>query len=127
MKRYFFIICFAFIACILISCDNKTEEYMANVTIIVNCDDAKDIDRIQATATITNLNSKQVFRSVNFIKNTLTEVVLRGAYKITLDGVIRYIDKNNKVRVRTFRSTTNFVSITGSNDTHLLMQTIFTD
>lgn len=127
MKKYVLIIFFAIAACIFTSCHNDSEEYMADITIVVNSKEAIKIDQVQATATITNLNSKQVFSSTNFYGNTLTETVLRGAYKIALDGIIRYIDKNNEIRVRPFRSTTDFINVGGSYCDPIVMQTIFTD
>ena len=127
MKKYVLIIFFAIAACIFTSCYNDSEEYMADITIVVNSKEAIKIDQVQATATITNLNSKQVFSSTNFYGNTLTETVLRGAYKIALGGIIRYIDKNNEIRVRPFRSTTDFINVGESNCDPIVMQTIFTD
>ena len=100
---------------------------MADVTIAISSEEATEIDRVQATATLTNLNTKQTFTSTNFIGNRLTETVLRGAYKISIDGVIRYTDKKNEVRVRSFRSTTDFISVGESNSKPIEMQTIFTD
>ena len=127
MKQYILIIALALMACTFSSCHNDSDEYMTDITIVVNSKEATKIDRVQATATITNLNSKQVFNSTIFDGNTLTETVLRGAYKIALDGIIRYIDKNNEIRVRSFRSTTDFISVGESNNPPIEMQTIFTD
>ena len=127
MKQYILIIALALMACTFSSCHNEVDEYMADVTIAISSEEATEIDRVQATATLTNLNTKQTITSTNFIGNRLTETVLRGAYKISIDGVIRYTDKKNEVRVRSFRSTTDFISVGESNSKPIEMQTIFTD
>lgn len=111
----------------LASCHNDVENYMVETSITLNSADAIQIDRVQATATFTNLNTKQVISSTNFYGNKLTEKVLRGAYQISIDGIIRYTDKNNEVKVRSFRSKTDFVSLVNSKEQSIEMQPIFID
>ncbi|WP_077196372.1 hypothetical protein [Prevotella ihumii] len=127
MKQYFLIIVLVFMSLCLASCHNDVENYMVETSITLNSADATQIDRVQATATFTNLNTKQVISSTNFYGNKLTEKVLRGAYQISIDGIIRYTDKNNEVKVRSFRSKTDFVSLVNSKEQSIEMQPIFID
>ena len=100
---------------------------MASVTIVINGGDTLRIDRVQATATIRNLNTKQVITSTNFNGNTLKQQLLRGAYQISVDGSIQYTNQKQQTRIRSFRSQTDFIAFGDSNDYTLEMKPIFTD
>ena len=100
---------------------------MASVTIVINGDDSLQIDRIQATASIRNLNTKQVITSADFNGNTLKQQLLRGAYQVSVDGSIRYTNQNKQTRIRSFRSQTDFISFGNSENYTLVMKPIFLD
>ena len=100
---------------------------MASVTIVINGGDTLRIDRVQATATIRNLNTKQVITSTNFNGNTLKQQLLRGAYQVSVDGSIQYTNQKQQTRIRSFRSQTDFIAFGESNDYTLEMKPIFTD
>ena len=100
---------------------------MASVTIVINGGDTLRIDRVQATATIRNLNTKQVITSTNFNGNTLKQQLLRGAYQVSVDGSIQYTNQKQQTRIRSFRSQTDFIAFGDSDDYTLEMKPIFTD
>ena len=100
---------------------------MASVTIVINGGDTLRIDRVQATATIRNLNTKQVITSTNFNGNTLKQQLLRGAYQVSVDGSIQYTNQKQQTHIRSFRSQTDFIAFGDSNDYTLEMKPIFTD
>ena len=100
---------------------------MASVTIVINGGDTLRIDRVQATATIRNLNTKQVITSTNFNGNVLKQQLLRGAYQVSVDGSIQYTNQKQQTRIRSFRSQTDFIAFGDSNDYTLEMKPIFTD
>ena len=100
---------------------------MASVTIAINGGDTLRIDRVQATATIRNLNTKQAITSTNFNGNTLQQQLLRGAYQVSVDGSIQYTNQKQQTRIRSFRSQTDFIAFGDSNDYTLEMKPIFTD
>ena len=100
---------------------------MASVTIVINGGDTLRIDRVQATATIRNLNTKQVITSTNFNGNTLQQQLLRGAYQVSVDGSIQYTNQKQQTRIRSFRSQTDFIAFGDSDDYTLEMKPIFTD
>ena len=100
---------------------------MASVTIVINGGDTLRIDRVQATATIRNLNTKQVITSTNFNGNTLKQQLLRGAYQVSVDGSIQYTNQKQQTRIRSFRSQTDFIAFGDSEDYTLEMKPIFTD
>jgi len=100
---------------------------MASVTIVINGGDTLRIDRVQATATIRNLNTKQVITSTNFNGNTLKQQLLRGAYQVSVDGSIQYTNQKQQTRIRSFRSQTDFIAFGDNNDYTLEMKPIFTD
>ena len=126
--RYFLQIIFlALVGTTLTSCHNSTDDYMASVTIVINGDDSLQIDRIQAIASIRNLNTKQVITSADFNGNTLKQQLLRGAYQVSVDGSIRYTNQNKQTRIRSIRSQTDFISFGNSENYTLVMKPIFLD
>lgn len=127
MKQVLQIIFLALIGIALTACHNSTDDYMASVTIVINGGDTLRIDRVQATATIRNLNTKQVITSTNFNGNVLKQQLLRGAYQVSVDGSIQYTNQKQQTRIRSFRSQTDFIAFGDSNDYTLEMKPIFTD
>ncbi|WP_311156785.1 hypothetical protein [Prevotella nigrescens] len=127
MKQVLQIIFLALIGTALTACHNSTDDYMTSVTIVINGGDTLRIDRVQATATIRNLNTKQVITSTNFNGNTLQQQLLRGAYQISVDGSIQYTNQKQQTRIRSFRSQTDFIAFGDSDDYTLEMKPIFTD
>ena len=85
------------------------------------------MSRIQAIASIRNLNTKQVITSADFNGNTLKQQLLRGAYQVSVDGSIRYTNQNKQTRIRSFRSQTDFISFGNSENYTLVMKPIFLD
>ena len=127
MKQVLQIIFLALIGTALTACHNRTDDYMTSVTIVINGGDTLRIDRVQATATIRNLNTKQVITSTNFNGNTLQQQLLRGAYQVSVDGSIQYTNQKQQTRIRSFRSQTDFIAFGDSDDYTLEMKPIFTD
>ena len=127
MKQVLQIIFLALIGTALTACHNRTDDYMTSVTIAINGGDTLRIDRVQATATIRNLNTKQVITSTNFNGNTLKQQLLRGAYQVSVDGSIQYTNQKQQTRIRSFRSQTDFIAFGDSDDYTLEMKPIFTD
>ena len=127
MKQALQIIFLALIGTALTACHNSTDDYMTSVTIAINGGDTLRIDRVQATATIRNLNTKQVITSTNFNGNTLKQQLLRGAYQVSVDGSIQYTNQKQQTRIRSFRSQTDFIAFSDSDDYTLEMKPIFTD
>lgn len=127
MKQVLQIIFLTLIGTALTACHNSTDDYMTSVTIVINGGDTLRIDRVQATATIRNLNTKQVITSTNFNGNTLKQQLLRGAYQVSVDGSIQYTNQKQQTHIRSFRSQTDFIAFGDSNDYTLEMKPIFTD
>lgn len=127
MKQVLQIIFLTLIGTALTACHNSTDDYMTSVTIVINGGDTLRIDRVQATATIRNLNTKQVITSTNFNGNTLKQQLLRGAYQVSVDGSIQYTNQKQQTRIRSFRSQTDFIAFSDSDDYTLEMKPIFTD
>ena len=79
MKKLFYTICFAVVIAVT-ACHEDNEEYFAEADITVNAGDTLTVDRVQATAVLTNLNTRQVTTSADFNGQTLRISLLRGAY-----------------------------------------------
>lgn len=110
MKKISFLLCI-FTACLLTACRQDNETYFSTARIAVQGGDTITIERIQATATLTNINTGQVVSSTDFQGNRLSIDVLRGAYHVSIQGLVRYSDRQNKVYTRPFRAYAEYVSL----------------
>ncbi len=110
-----------------ISCQSDHDDYFTNAIVTVNVNDSIAIQQVQATAKFTNLNTKQVVTSTNFNNNTLEVTLLRGAYRVSIEGLLRYTDVHNRSYLKRFRSQNDYLEFTGSGISVTSMKAVFTE
>ncbi|MCI7310029.1 MAG: hypothetical protein MR536_04180 [Prevotella sp.] len=115
MKRKTFLLCLL-AACLLMGCRQDNETYFSTARIVVQGGDTITIERIQATATLTNINTGQVVSSTDFQGNRLSIDVLRGAYHVSIQGLVRYSNRQNKVYTRPFRAYAEYASLANEGE-----------
>lgn len=103
---------FGFIAVLLCTaCQSDNDSYFTTAVITLEAGDNIVVEQVQATATFENLNSHEVVTSTDFNTNTLQASLLRGAYRVSVDGLIRYTDGANQSHVKPFRGQMDYVSL----------------
>ena len=90
----------------LTACHQDNEDYYTLATIGLNTGDTLSVERVQAMAHITNLNSRHVVSTSDFIGSEVNIQLLRGAYQVNIEGIIRYSDKHRLDGIR-FPSASN--------------------
>ncbi|WP_028911080.1 hypothetical protein [Prevotella sp. MA2016] len=126
MKQIFTILTLA-VALMLVACHQDNDDYMTLATIQLDGGDTLTIDRVQAMAQITNLNTKHVVSTADFTGAEVQIELLRGAYQVHVEGVMSYSDSKGTRRVRSFRAVSDYVELTGSGRSQAKLNIIFLD
>lgn len=111
----------------IVSCQSDHDDYFTNAVITMNAGDTVVVRQVQATAKFTNLNTKQIITSTNFSSNTLEVSLLRGAYQVSIEGLLRYTDRDNHSYLKRFRSQSDYLELTSSGVSAANMKVVFTE
>ena len=109
----------------LIACHDENDDYFAQNTIVINESNGINISLIQATANITNINSRQTTSSTAFDGAELKIKLLRGIYQVNIEGVITYTDINNIQHEKSFRAISDYVDFSSKNENVVSLDIIF--
>lgn len=110
-----------------VGCHKDNDDYFTTTNIVVQGGDTISVERIQATATLTNINTGRAISSADFQGNALSIDLLRGAYKVSIQGLIRYRDPQSRVHTRIFRAYSEFVSLADEKENNIMMNLFFMD
>jgi len=116
---------FLLLTATLSACHDENDDYFAQNTIVINEGDGINISLIQATANITNINSRQTTSSTAFDGAELKIKLLRGIYQISIEGVVTYTDENNTQHDKSFRVISDYVDFSGKNKNVAFLDIIF--
>ena len=111
----------------LTACHQDNDDYMTQATIYLDGGDTLTINRVQAMAQITNLNSRHVVSTADFDGPKVQVELLRGAYQINVDGILNYNDPNGVQHIRSFRAISDYVELAGRGACQAKLNIIFLD
>ena len=111
----------------LVACHQDNDDYMTQATIYLDGGDTLTINRVQAMAQITNLNTRHVVSTADFDGPKVQIELLRGAYQINVEGMLNYYDPNGVQRIRSFRAISDYVEFAGSGSCQAKLNIIFLD
>lgn len=111
----------------LVACHQDNDDYMTQATIYLDGGDTLTINRVQAMAQITNLNTRHVVSTADFDGPKVQIELLRGAYQINVEGMLNYYDPNGVQRIRSFRAISDYVELAGSGSCQAKLNIIFLD
>ena len=111
----------------LSSCHQDNDDYMTQATIRLNAGETLTIERVQAMAHITNLNSRHVVSTADFTGPEVQIELLRGAYQIHVEGIISYNDQTGMHHVRSFRAVNDYVELVNAGTSKAELNIIFLD
>lgn len=105
----------------LAACHQDEEELFATAEITLSAGDTLSIERVQGTARLTNLNSKQVTTSSDFNAATLSLPLLRSSYSADVEGLVRYRNALGQTMTKRMRAHSDYLALekTGRNETVL--------
>lgn len=126
MKKLFIIlICCMTLA--LTACHQDNDDYMTLATIQLDGGEGVTIERVQAMAHITNLNTKHVVSTADFTGAQVRIELLRGAYQVSIEGVLSYTDQTGNKRIRSFRAVSDYVELVGTDTSKATINIIYLD
>jgi hypothetical protein len=115
------------IAIALSACHQDNDDYMTQATISLDGGDTLKIEQVQAMAHLTNLNSRHVTSTADFVGSMVQIELLRGAYQAHVEGIISYTDLQGKRHVRTFRAVNDYIELVNSGTSEIKLNIIFLD
>lgn len=126
MKKLFTIlICCMTLA--LTACHQDNDDYMTLATIQLDGGEGVTIERVQAMAHITNLNTKHVVSTADFTGAQVRIELLRGAYQVSIEGVLSYTYQTGNKRIRSFRAVSDYVELVGTDTSKATINIIYLD
>ena len=111
----------------LTACHQDNDDYMTLATIQLDGGSDVTIERVQAMAHITNLNTKHVVSTADFTGDQMQIELLRGAYQVSIEGVLSYTDQTGNKRIRSFRAVSDYVELVGTGTSKATINIIYLD
>lgn len=111
----------------LTACHQDNDDYMTLATIQLDGGEGVTIERVQAMAHITNLNTKHVVSTADFTGAQVQIELLRGAYQISIEGVLSYTDTTGNKRIRSFRAVSDYVELATTGTSKATINIIYLD
>lgn len=111
----------------LTACHQDNDDYMTLATIQLDGGSDVTIERVQAMAHITNLNTKHVVSTADFTGAQVQIELLRGAYQVSIEGVLSYTDQTGNKRIRSFRAVSDYVELVGTETSKATINIIYLD
>lgn len=111
----------------LTACHQDNDDYMTLATIQLDGGSDVTIERVQAMAHITNLNTKHVVSTADFTGDQVQIELLRGAYQVSIEGVLSYTDQTGNKRIRSFRAVSDYVELVGTGTSKATINIIYLD
>lgn len=111
----------------LTACHQDNDDYMTAATIQLDGGSDVTIERVQAMAHITNLNTKHVVSTADFSGDQVQIELLRGAYQVSIEGVLSYTDQTGNKHIRSFRAVSDYVELVGTGTSKATINIIYLD
>ncbi|MBQ4413761.1 MAG: hypothetical protein IJK37_00380 [Prevotella sp.] len=111
----------------LTACHQDNDDYMTLATIQLDGGSDVTIERVQAMAHITNLNTKHVVSTADFTGDQVQIELLRGAYQVSIEGVLSYTDQTGNKHIRSFRAVSDYVELVGTGTSKATINIIYLD
>ncbi len=111
----------------LTACHQDNDDYMTLATIQLDGGSDVTIERVQAMAHITNLNTKHVVSTADFTGAQVQIELLRGAYQVSIEGVLSYTDQTGNKHIRSFRAVSDYVELVGTGTSKATINIIYLD
>lgn len=111
----------------LASCHKEEDDIFATGCIMLSTPDGMAIDRVQAQALLTNVNTRQTITSSDFKGGSIKIELLRGAYKIGIEGVAMVHDTDGRTLTRQFRSQSEYIDLSSTGVNNVTLRIIYLD
>ena len=93
------------------ACHGDEDELFCQAEVTLKAPAGMQIERMQATAMFTNLNTRQVVTTAEFDGTTAHVQLLRGAYQVLVEGTVRYTGTDGTPATAQFRAYTDYAAL----------------
>lgn len=114
-------------AIVLSACHQDNTDYTTMATLTLDGGDTLTINQVQAMAHFTNINSRHVTSTADFLGPKVQIELLRGAYQVQIEGIVSYTDRQGIRQVRSFRAISDYVELSNSSWSEVKLSIIFLD
>lgn len=126
MRKIIFL-CMMGLAVVLCACHQDNDDYMTVATVHMNGGEGIRIERVQAMAHFTNLNTRHVTSTANFDGADVQVELLRGAYQVLIEGILSCVNADGVRSVRQFRAVSDYVELAGIGKSQASINIILLD
>lgn len=110
------------------SCHDDYKDYMITGLIALTLPVEGEIETIQYSVRMMDLNSRNTITLAGETCGTITvENLFRGAYSINVEGVVRYVDSDEMTHTSQFRAQSDYVSMVEVNGNSVSLEMILMD
>lgn len=110
---------------LLTACHQDEDELFSTASITLSAGDTLSIERVQGTARLTNLNSKQVTTSSDFNAATLSLPLLRSSYSADVEGLVRYRNALGQTMTKRMRAHSDYIALEKKDHNYATLNIIF--
>ncbi|MBQ7420148.1 MAG: hypothetical protein IJV17_05335 [Prevotella sp.] len=94
---------------LLASCHQEQDDYFTEARLTLLMPDNITVEQIQGTMTLQSLNTTLSQSTADMEGTGFRMQVLRGAYKVDVEGMIQYTDQDGQSRVSHYRAHADYV------------------
>ena len=124
IKKYFPLFLLSILP-FLAACHKDEDNIFTTAVITLSTADSLTIERVQGTAHITDLNSKQVTTTSDFSGATLRLYLLRSSYSADIEGLVRYHDQQGQVYTKHMRAHSDYLALDLEDTNEATLNIIF--
>lgn len=95
----------------LAACNNDEDEIFTSATINLESADSLKVQKIQGTIKAININTRQTITSSQFDNLSSSMVLQRGAYQITINGYLVYLNSKGIQYTHAFIAYTDYCEL----------------
>ncbi len=112
---------------VIIACAPVEDDIFTVARISVTAGDDVAITHVQAQVKLTNVNTRQVTTTADFVGNSVTVELLRGAYQIDIEGVVSCQSTDGTNQMRQFRCQSDYAEFISKEQNDITLNMIFLD
>ncbi len=120
--KYLYVVCCVLVGVFCSACYQDKDTLFTSTKIVIDAGDTLKIKKMQASVTLTNLNTNEQVVATTLQKNEVETTLLQGLYKIYGQGTAQVINQDGKERILRFRVTKDNLPLTVGENSVVKLQ-----
>lgn len=97
----------------LAACHQEQDELLTEAHILMTAPDSISIEQMQGTLTLKDMNTARSISTADLHDNGFTINILRGAYRVDVEGMVRYHSAAGRTSTCNFRVHSDYTPLIG--------------